>query len=307
MDVVVVDLVVEHGGYGVGLADLLGLETLALEHVQEVRIAPEVQLVGAVDPHAAVHEEAGQDAVGDGRANLALDVVTDDGQATLREAALPVRLAPDEHRDGVHEADARLQRLLDVPLGRFLAADRQVADDHVDVALLEDADHVRRRSRGLLDDLAQVLAQPIVGHTAVDRDSGGGHIRELEGVVLAGEDRLREVLADLLLVDVEGCHELDVPDVIAAQVDVHQARDEVSLAGSLVVVASLDEAAGAVPHAHDRDANLAVGWPVPVRRALAVAAVAVGHSLLVAPSWLNHVPVRSASIRARCAARWSPP
>ena len=122
MDVVVVDLVVEHRGHGVRLADLLGLEALALEHVQEVGVAAEVQLVGAVDPDAAVHEEAGQHAVGDGRADLALDVVADDRQAALGESALPVRLAADEDRDGVDEADARLQRLLDVPLGRLLAS-----------------------------------------------------------------------------------------------------------------------------------------------------------------------------------------
>jgi len=33
-----------------------------------------------------------------------------------------------------------------------------------------------------------------------------------------------QVLADLVLVDVEGGHELDVADVVAAQVDVHEPR-----------------------------------------------------------------------------------
>jgi hypothetical protein len=44
--------------------------------------------------------------VADRRADLALDVVTDDRQAGLGEAALPVRLAADEDRDRVDEADA---------------------------------------------------------------------------------------------------------------------------------------------------------------------------------------------------------
>ncbi len=48
---------------------------------------------------------------------------------------------------------------------------------------------------------------------------------ELERVVLAGEDRLRQVLADLLDIDVERCRELDVADVVAAEVDVHQPGD----------------------------------------------------------------------------------
>ena len=59
----VVDLVVEHAGDGVGLADLLGLEALALEHVQEVGVAAEVQLVGAVEADAAIHEQARQHAM----------------------------------------------------------------------------------------------------------------------------------------------------------------------------------------------------------------------------------------------------
>jgi hypothetical protein len=147
--VVVADLVVDHAGDRVRLADLLRLEALALEHVEEVGVAAEVQLVGAVDPHAAVHEQAGEDAVGDRRADLALDVVADDRQAGIGEAALPVRLAADEDRDGVHERDAGLDRLLGIPLRGLLAADRQVADEDVDLALLEDPDHVGGRTRGL--------------------------------------------------------------------------------------------------------------------------------------------------------------
>ena len=78
------------------------------------------------------------------------------------------------------------------------------------------------------------------------------------GVVRLRVDRLGQVLADLVLVDVEGGHELDVADVVAAEVDVHQPGDEVVLLGVLVVVAALDEAARAVADADDRDADLAV-------------------------------------------------
>jgi hypothetical protein len=79
-----------------------------------------------------------------------------------------------------------------------------------------------------------------VGHPTLDRDAGLRHLREAVGVVLPGEDRLGEVLADLLAVDVEGRHELDVANVIAAEVDVHEARDEITVAGVLVVGPSLD-------------------------------------------------------------------
>ena len=97
-----------------------------------------------------------------------------------------------------------------------------------------------------------------------------GHVHELERVVLAREDRLGQVLADLLLVDVERGHELHVADVVVAQLDVHQARDEVVGLGVLVVVAALDQAAGAVADADDGDADL-----LAARLGLAVAVVAV--------------------------------
>ena len=78
-----VELVVELAGDGLGLRDLLRLEALALEHVLEVHVAADVELVGAVEHHAAVLEEAGEDAVDDGGADLALDVVADDRHAGI--------------------------------------------------------------------------------------------------------------------------------------------------------------------------------------------------------------------------------
>ena len=251
-------LVVEHRRDGVRLADLLALEALALEHVQEVGVAAEVELVGPVEADAAIHEEAGHDAMGDRRADLALDVVADDREAFLGEAALPVGLAADEDRDRVDEADAGLEGLLGVPLRRLLAPDREVGDHHVDLALLEDPDDVGRGAGRLLDDLAEVLAEAVVGHPAVDRDAHVGDLLEDDRVVRVRVDRLGEVLADLRLVDVEGGHELDVADVVAAQAHVHEPGDEVRLLRVLVVVAALDQAARAVPDADDRDADLAV-------------------------------------------------
>ena len=52
----------------------------------------------------------------------------------------------------------------------------------------------------------------------------GGTSAELDRVVLAGADRLGEVEADLLGVDVERGDELDVADVVVAEHDVHQTR-----------------------------------------------------------------------------------
>ena len=108
-----------------------------------------------------------------------------------------------------------------------------------------------------------------------------GDVGELDRVVLARPDRLGEVFADLLGVDVEGGDELDVADVVAAEVDVHQARHFVGRVGVLVVLDALDEAVGAVADADDRDADLLVRAADAVR--VAVCSVALTHEIRSPP------------------------
>jgi hypothetical protein len=257
VDVVGRQLVLHDRGDRVGLGDLLGLQPLALEHVVEVHVAAHVELGGAQELHAAVAEQAGERAVHDRRADLRLDVVADDRQPGLLEAVVPVVLAGDEHRDAVHEAAAGLEDLLHVPLRRLLGADGQVGDDDVGLGVLEDLGDVDGRALGLRDLLLEVLAEAVVRHAALD-----GHaemrdvVRELDRVVLARPDRLGEVLADLVGVDVERGRELDVADVIAAEVDVHQAGDGVRRVCVAVVVDALHERVRAVADADDGDADL---------------------------------------------------
>ena len=72
------------------LGDLLRLEALALEHVEEVRVAAEVELVGTVHANTAVEEQPREQAVQDRGAHLRLDVVADDREAGVDEALLEV-------------------------------------------------------------------------------------------------------------------------------------------------------------------------------------------------------------------------
>jgi hypothetical protein len=198
------------------------------------------------------------DAVHDGGADLGLDVVTDDRQPRLVEALVPVVLAGDEDRQAVDEAHAGGQSLLDIPLGRLLGTDRQVADEHVRLGVLQDPDDVGGLARGLGDLLLQVLAETVVGHAAMDLDPEVRDVRELVSVVLAGEDRLGEILSNLFLVDVERGGELDIADVVSAQIDVHQPRDLLGRVRILVVGDALHERARAVADTDYRDANLLV-------------------------------------------------
>ena len=97
-------------------------------------------------------------------------------------------------------------------------------------------------------------------HAALDRDAEVRHVASANLIVLfwPRPDRLGEVLADLVGVDVERGRELDVADVVAAEVDVHEARDALRRVGVLVVLDALHEGRGAVADADDGDADLLV-------------------------------------------------
>src|SRR6185295_3468831 len=98
--------------------------------------------------------------------------------------------------------------------------------------------------------------EPVERMPALDRHAGGRHVGEPDRVVRLGEDRLGDVGADLLRVDVERGDDADVADVVAAKLDVHQAGDRLVGVGILVVLQTLHEGRGAVAKPHDRDANL---------------------------------------------------
>jgi hypothetical protein len=166
MDVACGQIAADLAGHGAGLGDLLALEAVALEHVEEVGVAAEVQLVGAVEPHAALAEQVGEQAVDDRRTDLGLDVVADQRQPRLGEAVPPFLARRDEHGDAVDEGATRGQRLRRVRGRRLLRAHRQVADQDVGSTVAQVARHVVRCCRRFLDDLAQVPPKSVEGRAA---------------------------------------------------------------------------------------------------------------------------------------------
>ena len=245
MNVLVVDLARQRtgevGGDGLGLRDLLGLETLTLEHVLEVHVAADVQLVRAVQRDTAVLEQLRHHAVGDGGTDLALDVVAHDRHTGVFELLGPHGVAGDEDREGVDKRDVRVDGALCVELVGLLGTDGQVGHEHVDLGVLQCLDDVAALAVGLGDGLAVVLAEPVEGVAPLHGDAGGRHVGDLDGVVLTGEDGIREVEADLLGVHVECGDELDVADVVLAELHVHEARNGSVLVGILVVLHALDQ------------------------------------------------------------------
>ena len=149
-----------------------------------------------------------------------------------------------------------VDRALRVVLVGLLRSDRQVGDEHVGARVAEHLRHVDRLQLGLRDHVAVVGAEPVERVAALHGDAGRRHVGEPDRVVRLGEDRVGDVGADLLRVDVEGRDDADVADVVAAELDVHQAGDRLVRVGVLVVLQTLDQGRGAVAQPHDRDANL---------------------------------------------------
>ena len=97
-----------------------------------------------------------------------------------------------------------------------------------------------------------------------------GDVGELDRVVRVRPDRVGEVVADLALDDVERRDELDVADVVAAEVDVHEAGDELVVVGVLVVLAPWSSELAQLPTPMIATRTLSSPAPAPVRRCRSV-------------------------------------
>ena len=140
-----VDRALLHGdlaGDGFGFGGFFAGEAGAFEHVEEVGVAADVELVAGVDSHAALLGEFHEDAVGDGGAELGFDVVADDGEFGFFEFVGPSGFAGDEDGDAVDHGDAGVEAGLGVEFGGFLTADGDVVEQDGGAGFFQDADDV---------------------------------------------------------------------------------------------------------------------------------------------------------------------
>ena len=255
MHVVRIHLVRHHGSDGAGLGDLLGFQAGTLQHVHEVHVAADVKLVRTIQTHAAILEQTGQHAVRDGGADLRLDIVADDRHTSVTELLRPLRIGGDEHRQAVHERTASVHSGLSVSLVRLLGTNRQVGNQHVDLLVTQHLRHIHRLGVRLRNHLTVVLAQTVVGRATQHLHTQIRHVRELDGVVLGGSDRLGQVLAHLQRIDVERGDEFDVTHAVATEIVVHQAGNLILVLGVLVILNALHQRRGAIAHAGDSHSN----------------------------------------------------
>ena len=206
------------------LRNLLRHQPRTLQHVVEVRVPAEVQLIRAVQPNPPVLEQPRQHPVDDRRANLRLDVVPNNRHALVLKPLLPIRLIGNKHRDAVHKCTTRRQHLLHIPLRRLLRTHRKVVDHYIHFPVPQNSHDVSRRTRSSLYHILQILPDPVVCHPTIHRDTRARHIVELQRIVRLRKDRFVYVYADLLLVNVERRHNIHIANRVTAQNVVHHTR-----------------------------------------------------------------------------------
>lgn len=240
--------VVELAGDGVGFRDFLGFEAFALEHVQEIGVAAKVELVGAIEADTAFAEKISEDAMGDGGSYLGLNIIADDGEAALFESFLPIFLGGDKNGNAVDETATGFENLLDIPFGCHFGTDGKVVDDDVGLCGFQNIDDIVSRAGSFKNYFVEIFAQAVVGHAAVNIDAEMGDVRKFDGVIRFGEDGLGEIFTDFGVIDVECGGELDIADVVATKVYMHEARDELILLRIFIKLNALDERRCAIPN-----------------------------------------------------------
>ena len=123
-------------------------------------------------------------------AYLGLNIVTNDRQSSLSKSALPIAFTGNKDRHAIDEATAGSQYLFHIPFGCLFASYWQIVDHHISLGLFEYIHNICSWARCLSDDLRQILAQSIVGHTSVNSDARLGHVAEFNGVVRLGVNSL---------------------------------------------------------------------------------------------------------------------
>ena len=142
-----------------------------------------------------------------------------------------------------------------VRLVSLLGTDRQVGNKHVDLLVTQHLGHVHRFGVRLFDHLAVVFAQAVVSRTTQHLHAQIRHVREFDGVVLGGSNRLGQVLADLQRIHVERGDEFDVAYAVSAEIVMHQAGNLILVLGVLVILNALHQRRGAIAHAGDSHSN----------------------------------------------------
>jgi len=96
------------------------------EHVEKIGVSSGIQLIRALDFHAALAEKIDNHSMQNRGAHLCFDIVADDREIFLGESFCPNRITGYENRNVIDEREAGLQGASGIETGRFLGTDREI-------------------------------------------------------------------------------------------------------------------------------------------------------------------------------------
>jgi hypothetical protein len=126
VDVLVGQTLACHGLNSLGLGALLRIQSASVQHVQKIGVAAGVELIGPLEFHPAFAKEVRQHSVGNGRAELRFDVISNHGDSRAFELCRESLVASDEHRDAIHDGDPGFQGAPSVEASGLFRAHGQV-------------------------------------------------------------------------------------------------------------------------------------------------------------------------------------
>ena len=109
------------------------------------------------------------------------------------------------------------------------------------------------RGRRFRHHVAQVLPDAVMGRPPSDLDPRRAELGKADRVVGRRQGRLGEIAADLALRHIERRDAIDIADMIAAELQMHQAGDRLLAFGAAIKFDPLDQRRGAIAHPDDRD------------------------------------------------------
>ncbi len=246
------------------LGALFRSQAVAVEHVQEIRVAPDVQLVGPFQLDSPVLEKVRQDAVYDGRPYLGFDVVADEREPVFLETLRPQRIAGDENGHVVDEAGSGLKGAFRVKLRSGFRSYRKIIQQDFGPGITQDADNgltrgllfAGRLERDLFIVFLHVRGKAVQNASHRYGDVPAGNIALKYGRAVGMlKYRFRNVFSDFSFVDVECSGNLYIERLVSSDVPVHQTDGVFSRSGP-VVFDTLNQRRSTIPDTGDCDPDL---------------------------------------------------
>ena len=246
-----------------GLGSFLRAEPGPAQHVQEIGVAASIQLVSALDFHAALPEKIDNGAMKHGRAELRFNVVPDDWEIFVGKTFRPSRIAGDENGNVVDESDSGFKRAAGVKLGRLLGTDRKIIDHDLSGGIFELGNDLF--AGGFFFEGEKRAERIVIGHVlrvAVEnaahfhnRAGESDFVAKNLGAIGGRKDGFADVEPDFATVDVESGDDFDIAGAVGTNLFVHEADGGAIDRRAAVKIDSLNERAGTIAHPNDGDSD----------------------------------------------------